>query len=89
MHPVSFLFIVLKGQSKKIELHWTDPKNKDRKTLRGVPFVNQDITIDLNGKVEDANDISWLSVWCEDFRISFGDLVFNSKNTRQNACSNI
>ena len=87
MHPVSFLFIVLKEQSKKIELNWTDPKNKDRKSLRGVPFVNQDITIDLPGEVEDAKDISWLSVWCEDLRISFGDLVFNSKKARENACS--
>ena len=77
---------MLKGKNNKIRLHWTDPTNKDRQSLRGVPFVNQDMTVALPKEVEDANDISWLSVWCKQFRISFGDLVFNSKSSKENAC---
>ena len=48
-------------------------------------YIDENITINLPNGV-DANDITWLSIWCDDFKISFGDLVFNSKKKRQNAC---
>lgn len=48
-------------------------------------YKNKDIRIVLPTGL-DTNDITWLSVWCETFKISFGDLVFKSPKRRQNAC---
>ena len=36
-----------------------------------LPGDDQDVVDELN-----ACDIKWLSVWCRDFKISFGDLYF-------------
>ena len=34
-----------------------------------------------------SDKIKWLSLWCEEFAISFGDLVFNSKKGKENSCA--
>merc|ERR1712179_230692 len=40
------------------------------------PYRGQQITINLPAGV-DANNIKWLSVWCELFNINFGDVEFS------------
>ena len=48
-------------------------------------YRNSNITVALPSGIE-TSDIIWLSVWCDDFKISFGDLVFNSYDVRENSC---
>ena len=49
-------------------------------------YINKNINITLPNGV-DAKNIKWLSVWDDDIKISFGDLVFNSTQISENACA--
>ena len=40
------------------------------------PYRNEEITINLPAGVN-ANNIKWLSLWCELFKINFGDVEFS------------
>ena len=72
-------------QANRVEFNWPDPDGQDTPLDGREEYLNENMTITLPHWV-DANDIEWLSVWCDDFKISFGDLVFNSDKKRQNAC---
>ena len=84
-NTIHILILALDGREKflyianRIEIR--TPKSLDG---RGA-YDNKDLTIQLPNGVN-ADDIKWLSVWCDDFKISFGDLVFNSRKQRENAC---
>ena len=84
-NPIHFLISALDGRDKfsyianRIEIR--TPKSLDG---RGA-YNNKNMKIQLPSGV-DASDIKWLSVWCDDFKISFGDVVFNSRKGRENAC---
>ena len=84
-HLIHFLILALDGYDKfsyianRIEIR--TPKSLDG---RGA-YNDKNMKIQLPSGV-DADDIRWLSVWCDDFKISFGDVVFNSRKERENSC---
>jgi len=56
-------------QANRIPLTSTGP-------LNGRPHNNEDIIINLPANLN-ANDIKWLSLWCNIFKIDFGSVEFS------------
>ena len=71
-----------------MSFNWPDPKAQT-KTPISRAFDDEIIIINLPDYVDptETSKIKWLSVWCEQFTISFGDIVFNSKDPKENACA--
>ena len=66
-------------------MNWPDPLSAERTPVKRI-FDKQDILINLPADIS-GEKILWLSLWCEQFRRSFGDLVFQSNNPKENACA--
>jgi len=57
------------GEANRIPLTSTGP-------LNGRPHNNEEIIINLPANLN-ANDIKWLSLWCNIFKIDFGSVEFS------------
>jgi len=86
-----YFYIALEGTAKpysaknSIAVNWPNPASLERTPVKR-PFNKQDIVINLPADIS-ADKVQWLSLWCEEFAISFGDLAFNSKKPKENACA--
>merc|ERR1711902_116486 len=94
LHQVTlgvYFYIALEGTAKpysaknSIPINWPNPSSLERTPVKR-PFNKQDIVINLPADIS-ADKVTWLSLWCEEFAISFGDLAFNSKKPKENACA--
>ena len=66
-------------------MNWPDPLSQERTPIKRA-FDKQDVVINLPADIS-SDKIKWLSLWCEEFGISFGDLAFRSKKPKENACA--
>jgi len=86
-----YFYIALEGTAKpysaknSIPINWPNPSSLERTPVKRA-FNKQDIVINLPADIS-ADKVTWLSLWCEEFAISFGDLAFNSKKPKENACA--
>jgi len=86
-----YFYIALEGSTRPFNrknsfaVNWPDPLSAERTPVKRI-FDRQDILINLPADIS-GHKVQWLSLWCEEFGISFGDLVFNSKKPRENACA--
>jgi len=86
-----YFYIALEGTARpfsaknSIAVNWPNPSSLERTPVKRA-FNKQDIVINLPADIS-ADKVQWLSLWCEEFAISFGDVVFNSKRPKENACA--
>lgn len=86
-----YFYIALEGATRpfsrknSVVVNWPNPSSLERTPVKRA-FNSQDIVINLPADIS-ADKVVWLSLWCEEFAISFGDLVFNSKKGKENACA--
>jgi len=86
-----YFYVALEGavrpfsRKNSVVVNWPNPSSLERTPVKR-PFDSQDIVINLPADIS-SDKVVWLSLWCEEFGISFGDLVFNSKKGKENACA--
>jgi len=86
-----YFYIALEGATRpfsrknSVVVNWPNPSSLERTPVKRA-FNSQDIVINLPADIS-ADKVVWVSLWCEEFGISFGDLVFNSKKGKENACA--
>jgi len=86
-----YFYIALEGATRpfsrknSVVVNWPNPSSLERTPVKRA-FDSQDIVINLPADIS-ADKVVWVSLWCEEFGISFGDLVFNSKKGKENACA--
>jgi len=86
-----YFYIALEGSTRpfsrknSVAVNWPNPSSATRTPIKKA-FNSQDIVINLPNDIS-SDKVKWLSLWCEEFGISFGDLVFNSKKGKENACA--
>jgi hypothetical protein len=86
-----YFYIALEGTTRpfsrknSIVVNWPNPSSLERTPIKRA-FNSQDIVINLPADIS-SDKIVWASLWCEEFGISFGDLVFNSKKGKENQCA--
>ena len=73
------------SRKNSVAVNWPNPLSAERTPIKRA-FDHQDIVINLPADIS-ADKVVWLSLWCEEFGISFGDLVFKSKKPRENSCA--
>ena len=86
-------FLALKGNNKRtyernrIGINWFDSQTKETSS-HSRTFDDEIVLINLPNSITplQAPKIKWLSAWCKACKRSFGDVVFNSENSRENAC---
>jgi hypothetical protein len=86
-----YFYVALQGAKRpfsrknSVAVNWPDPLSAERTPIKKA-FNKQDIVINLPSD-KSGDKVVWLSLWCEEFGISFGDLVFKSKKPRENSCA--
>jgi len=86
-----YFYVALEGavrpfsRKNSVVVNWPNPSSLERTPVKRA-FDSQDIVINLPADIS-SDKVVWLSLWCEEFGISFGDLVFNSKKGKENACA--
>ena len=83
----------MKGNNKRtyeknrIGVNYYDSQTEERFS-HSRTFDHEILLIDLPSSITplQASKIKWLSVWCKGCKRSFGDVVLNSENPRENAC---
>ena len=73
------------SRKNSVVVNWPNPSSLERTPVKRA-FNSQDIVINLPADIS-ADKVVWMSLWCEEFAISFGDLVFNSKKGKENSCA--
>jgi len=87
----TYFYVALEGTKRpfsrknSVAVNWPDPLSEVRTPIEKA-FNKQDIVINIPADI-DGEKILWLSLWCEQFRRSFGDVVFKSNNPKENACA--
>jgi len=86
-----YFYIALEGATRpfsrknSLAINWPNPSSETRTPVKRA-FDSQDIVINLPADIS-SDKVVWLSLWCEEFGISFGDLVFKSKKGKENSCA--
>jgi len=86
-----YFYVALEGSTRpfsrknSVVVNWPNPASTVRTPVKKA-FDSQDIVINLPAGIS-ADKVVWVTLWCEEFGISFGDLVFNSKKAKENACA--
>jgi len=86
-----YFYIALEGSTRpfsrknSVVVNWPNPSSATRTPIKKA-FDSQDIVINLPAGIS-SDKVKWLGLWCEEFGISFGDLTFNSKKGKENACA--
>lgn len=86
-----YFYVALEGTQRpfsrknSVVVNWPDPLSEERTPIKRA-FDKQDVVINLPADIS-SDKVKWLSLWCEEFNISFGDLAFKSKKPKENACA--